>query len=257
MKRSCGKKHSLCEPMSDQRYMRLDPERMGFRFLGAVAHDVQLVLTRAFEILKDHMGPVWNAQIRKKEIFWLNVWQDDKDGKETPIPDPEIARTVDAWARSAAKGYCEHGALIDGYGFVINPKGSKPQAWHVDYTTDSAALWIPLTRFTENNATQFIKLPANTPEDVLERIASDVDSVDVDAMAECIDHYVVEQIAAKPMSVLYMERGTIHRGVANTGPDHRIAFYVSVHFIKDYDNYPYYRDTDSEAGIAFFDSSRS
>ena len=141
---------------------------------------------------------------------------------------------------------------MDGYGFVVNPVGSKPQAWHVDYTTDAAAIWIPMTQFTEKNATQFITLPPDTPHEVLEGIASDVDSVDVDAIAKGVPHYHVQQIVAQPMSILYMERGTIHRGVANIGEDHRIAFYVSAHFIKNYDAYPYYMDTSSEADVVVF-----
>jgi len=78
----------------------------------------------------------------------------------------------------------------------------------------------------------------------LEQVASDVDEVDVDALARGVDYLIVQQVVAKPMSILYMGRGTIHRGIRNTGKDHRVAFFISVHFIKDYEkNYPY--DSDS------------
>ncbi len=132
------------------------------------------------------------------------------------------------------------------------PVGSKPQVWHVDYTTDAAAIWIPLTQFTDRNATQFITLPADTPEDALEAVASNVDHVDVDALARHVDHLQVHQIVAKPMSVLYMGRGTIHRGITNSGDDNRISFYISAHFIRDYAVYPYVADERSEKAVVNF-----
>ncbi len=239
--------------MSDEKYFKLDPARMGFRFLGAVPSETQPILKRAFQILKRDMGAGWDTQLAQKEIFWLNVWQDRNEaGEMMALSDKKVAGALDAWSRAAVSQYCEAGAIIDGYGFVVNPVGSKPQIWHVDYTTDAAAIWVPMTPFTEKNATQFITLPADTPDEVLEEIASDVDSVNVRAIAKGVAHYRVQQIAAQPMSVLYMERGTIHRGVANTGKDHRVAFYVTVHFIKNYENYPYYRSETPEPGLVVF-----
>lgn len=238
--------------MGDEKYMKLDPTRMGFRFLGAVPSEAQPILKRAFKALKRDMGPLWDEQLSKKEIFWLNVWQEEKEGDVMALSDEKIAQELDAWARAAVGEYCELAAIIDGYGFVVNPVGSRPQVWHVDYTTDAAAIWIPMTQFTEKNATQFISLPPDTPAEVLEGIASDVDNVDVGAIAKGVQHYTIQQIAAQPMSILYMERGTIHRGIANVGKDHRIAFYVSAHFIRNYENYPYYRDSTPESGVVVF-----
>ncbi len=143
----------------------------------------------------------------------MNIWQEDDEGDAMELSDKRLAAELHAWCEKATGLYAETGAIMDGYGFVVNPVGSKPQVWHVDYTTDAAAIWIPLTQFTDRNATQFITLPADTPEDALEAVASNVDHVDVDALARQVDHLQVHQIVAKPMSVLYMGRGTIHRGI--------------------------------------------
>lgn len=234
--------------MGDKKYVKLKPAKMGFTFLGMVPPKRQSMLVEALETVKRDMGTSWHSRLAAKEIFWLNIWQDEDDVEEDSdimgISDPEIAKALDKWCRKAARKYCGRNAIIDGYGFAVNPLGSQYQPWHIDYATDVANVFIPMTPFTDKNAPQYIKLPPNTPEDVLEQVASDTDKVDVDALARAVDYLIVQQVVAKPMSVLYMGRGTIHRGIPNTGEDQRITFYISVHFIKDYEkNYPY--DSDS------------
>lgn len=230
--------------MGDKKYVKLNPLKMGFTFLGMVPPKRQSMLVDAFETVKRDMGAIWDSRLSEKDVFWLNVWANEDDSEIMGISDSEIAKPLDKWCRKAARKYCGRNAIMDGYGFVVNPIGSHYQVWHVDYTTDTGNIWIPLTPYTEKNAIQVIDLPSNTPKDVLEEVASYVDEVDFDALARGVDYLSLQQIVAKPMSVLYMRRGTIHRGVPNTGEDHRVMFYISVHFIKDYEkNYPY--DSDS------------
>lgn len=238
--------------MNDRDYVKLQPALMGFRYVGTVPQEARPLLTRAYEDLKRGMGGKWDAQIAAREICWMNVWQEDDEGETMALSDKALADELHTWCAKATEAFAEKGAIMDGYGFVVNPIGSKPQAWHVDYTTDAAAIWIPLTQFTDRNATQFITLPETTPEAVLEQVASNVDEVDVAALARGVDHFQVHQIVAKPMSVLYMGRGTIHRGISNTGDDNRISFYISLHFIKDYDVYPYKADERSEKAVVNF-----
>lgn len=238
--------------MDDRDYVKLKPELMGFRYVGQVPQEARPLLTRAYEDLKRSMGATWDKQIAAREICWMNIWQEDDEGDAMELSDKRLAAELHAWCEKATGLYAETGAIMDGYGFVVNPVGSKPQVWHVDYTTDAAAIWIPLTQFTDRNATQFITLPADTPEDALEAVASNVDHVDVDALARHVDHLQVHQIVAKPMSVLYMGRGTIHRGITNSGDDNRISFYISAHFIRDYAVYPYVADERSEKAVVNF-----
>jgi hypothetical protein len=246
--------------MGDEKYIRLDPARMGFKFVGKVPTEQQSTLLRALEALKRDMGSAWDSQLAAKEIFWLNIWQHEDDIEDEAdmmrLSDSTLGKTLDEWCRTAVEKYCEPGAIMDGYGFVVNPTGSRHQVWHVDYTTDAAAIWIPITPFTDKNATQFLTIPSNTPEEVLEQVASAVDQVDVEALARELDYLIVQQIVAKPMSILYMGRGTIHRGIPNSGNDHRIGFYISVHFITDYaKNYPYENTGLYEGGVAVFETA--
>jgi hypothetical protein len=226
--------------MADQDYYHLDPSKMGFKFMGALPRPEQDILYSAFDLLRNKMGDKWDEQLNRKEIFWINVWQKEGSGEVLTIPDQSCAAALDHWCRAALERYAEPGAIMDGYGFVINPAGSEAhQVWHIDYTTDSAAIWIPLTAFTHQNATQFISLPYDAPRAALERLASNVDEVDLLSLEREVEHLIVQQIAAHPMSVLSMGRGTIHRGIANSAETDRIAFYISMHFIHDYTSYPY------------------
>jgi hypothetical protein len=239
--------------MHDRDYVKLQPATMGFRYVGTVPNEARPLLTRAYESVKREMGSKWEAQIAAREICWMNIWPEDDEGDAMELADKALASELHAWCAKAVGQFAEKGAILDGYGFVVNPVGSKPQAWHVDYTTDAAAIWIPLTQFTDRNATQFITLPETTPDDILEKVASNVDEVDVTALAKGVDHFQVHQIVAKPMSVLYMGRGTIHRGISNSGEDNRISFYISLHFIRDYSVYPYAADDRSEKALVKFD----
>jgi hypothetical protein len=234
----------------DRTYVNLNPRKMGFTYCGAVPRKEQSILFNALKAAKKDMRGGWQTHLLGKKIFWLNVWQEDveDDSDIVIISNPAIVKALDKWCHKVTRRYCEPKAIIDGYGFVVNPIGSQHQVWHVDYTTDTAVVWIPMTPFTDKNAMQYISLPSSTPKKVLERVAQNVDEVDVDALAQRVDYLTVRQIVAKPMSVFYMGRGTIHRGIPNTGKEHRVAFYISVHFIKNYDkHYPY--DAESLHGL--------
>jgi hypothetical protein len=245
--------------MPDQDYVKLDPARMGFSYRGRLSNTDEATLQTALAQLKETIGSSWDRSIRKKEIFWLNIWQEDDPDEVIELADAALAEKLDELARRLAAEQSEPGAIVDGYGFIVNPIGSKGQVWHVDYTTDAAVIWVPVTAYTAHNATQYVTLPPDTPEDVLHDIASYVDEVDLDDISARVPHLGVHQMIAAPMSIVPMGRGTIHRGIPNMGKEHRIGFYVSVHYIEDYAaNYPYPRDAGTEATIVVFgDTTRA
>lgn len=238
--------------MGDKKFVKLKPWKMGFEYLGMVGRKRQLLLHQVLTNVQEGMGREWDARLLAKEIFWLNLWQDEADAEEAVkvarVSSPEIAREIRRWCRKAVRNYCGRKAIMDGYGFIVNPKDSPAfQPWHIDYTTDAAVIWIPITQLTPENATEYITLPNDMPDTALEEVASYVDEVNINRLGNALEYYTISQLIAKPMSVLYMKRGTIHRGIPNRSGDHRIVFYISIHFIKDYErNYPY--DADSYQG---------
>lgn len=240
--------------LTDLEYSRLDPERMGFLTFGTLAPAEQKLLTHAFHVLKAKMGMRYDAHVAAREIFWLNIWQDEDEGETMSLNDEALETDLDRFCRDAIARYGEPHAVMDGYGFVVNPIGSKTQVWHVDYSTDASAVWIPITRFTEKNAMQFVTLPEGAPDEALERIARHVDEVDLDALAADVPSFRVQQVVAQPFQVMTMGRGTIHRGITNTGDFERVAFYVSMHFIRDWSTYPYAYDERAEPGVVDFNT---
>lgn len=231
--------------MGDKDYVKLDPATMGYELRGTVAPPDRSMLVEAFAQARRDMGPRrWAYRMRARKIFWINLWQEtdeDEDGRMLELSDRKLAKTLDRWCRDAVARHCEPGAIVDGYAFIVNPKGTlRAQEWHIDSTTDAASLWIPLTPFTKKNATEYVTLPHDTPAPVLERLARHVDEVDMRALRKDVPGLVVRQALAEPMAILHMGRGTIHRGIRNTGDDDRVALMITVHFIKDYErNYPY------------------
>jgi hypothetical protein len=49
----------------------------------------------------------------------------------------------------------------------------------------------------------------------------------LDPLVEACDYVSVRQLLARPFSIIKLDFGTIHRGVANTGGFERIMFWIS------------------------------
>ena len=68
----------------DEKYVKLNPANMGFKFRGMLPEKQQSILFDAFESLKKNMGSRrWSYRLRAKKIFWINVWQEDEEDIET------------------------------------------------------------------------------------------------------------------------------------------------------------------------------
>lgn len=128
----------------------------------------------------------------------------------------------------ASEHYAGEGAELDGYGFIVNPVGSRTQPWHVDYTLDYSTLFIPLSPLTPGNGMQHLVLPSSLAADAHARAIADLDRVDIDDLLLHSDYVSVRQLLAPPFSIIKLGFGAIHRGIANTESFNRIVFYVSV-----------------------------
>jgi hypothetical protein len=198
----------------------------GMACYGTLSPDDQVLLRRALDAGRSALAAAWAASAAKREIFWINLWQ---SSGESPAVALACAAELDASVRRlAAAIYADQPATLDGYGFIVNPIGSKTQPWHVDYTMDCSSVFIPLTRLTPQNSTQYLVLPAPVPEAARRAIAADLDVIDLGAVADACAFVSVRQLLAPPFSLLRLDFGAIHRGVANTGDFERILFYFSV-----------------------------
>src|SRR5262249_20604475 len=99
--------------------------------------------------------------------------------------------------------------------------------WHIDYTMDYSTIFVPLTDVTPENALQYAVLPGSMPRQAYEKAAANLDVVDLPALVRAGAWVSVRQLLAKPFSVVKLDFGTIHRGIANTGSYDRVLFWVS------------------------------
>lgn len=197
----------------------------GMAVLGRLGEAQQVMLTECVGDLRERLSAEWLASAAKREIFWVNLWQKY-----------DTAETIDARNKAAILLWCRQLGLdrfagekaeLDGFGFIVNPIGSSTQPWHLDYTQHYATIFIPLTRLTPENSVQYIWLPATVRETFEEQLGKNPDAVDFDALAAETNVVNVRQLIAPPFSMIRMDFGTIHRGVANTGDFDRIMFFAS------------------------------
>lgn len=198
----------------------------GMILFGQVAEPEHELLRTVLAAARRELGPAWAASAAKREIFWINLWQ--RSGGAGPMA-LEGVPALDRWTRTLAdRVYAGEGATCDGYGFIINPVGSRAQHWHIDYTRDYSTIFIPLSRLTTQNCTQYAVLPPNVSPAALAQATANLDRVDFDTLAAVCDYVSVRQLLAPPGAIIRMDFGTIHRGVANTGDFERVMFWISV-----------------------------
>ena len=198
----------------------------GIALLGVLAGPEQELLQSVYRASLLKFGDEWERSIAGKETFWINLWQRSGSGEKMPV---EGIDELDAWARwMADNAYPEDSVELDGYGWVVNPIGSRPQEWHIDYAHDYSSIFIPLARLTEHNCIQYLVLPPALSGETWSRATADLDRVDIEYLVDHCDYVSVRQLLVKPFSVTKLDFQTIHRAISNTGDFHRSVFWLSV-----------------------------
>jgi phosphatidylglycerophosphate synthase len=201
---------------------RLSPlyDDAGFRHCGMVPARARVLLERASASALELLGQECGASKSRGEIFWVNIWQRSGGGPGIPV---EGAEELDSWARTiAARHYRGEDIELDGYGTIMNPVGSSGQEWHIDYTRGYSTIFIPMSELSPENTLQYAVLPAQVTN------IENPDCVDLRALAKTADWVSIRQLLAPAWSLLLMDFGTIHRGIANNGDWDRNMFWISV-----------------------------
>jgi phosphatidylglycerophosphate synthase len=198
----------------------------GVQCLGVLPDEQRDLLQRAWSQSVEETGQDWQASLERKAVFWVNLWQNSGDREKLPIG---CIGELDLWARNLVTTHYDRTVVdLDGYGLIANPVGSKEQAWHVDYTMDYSTIFIPLTEVSTENAFQYAVLPHGLQPDAYRRAVADLNAVDLCHLVQAGNWLSVRQLLAPPFTLIKMDFGAIHRGVANTGNYHRLLFWVSV-----------------------------
>jgi len=198
----------------------------GMDLRGVLADSDQHLLRAAYEESTSLMAGALRESLALKKVFWINLWQRSSPEERIALQNIDA---VDAFSRTLAdQVYGAGEAEFDGYGWIINPTGSRMQDWHVDYTNDYSTIFIPLSPLAECNSLQYAVLPPDLPAELYARATADLDRVDLDLLYRESEWVSIRQLIARPFSVLKMDFGAIHRGIANTGSYDRVMFCISV-----------------------------
>ena len=86
---------------------------------------------------------------------------------------------------------------------------------------------IAATAEASENCLQYVILPPEAPRSAVASALANLDVIALDPLVEACDGVSVRQLQARPFSIIKLDFGTIHRGVANTGGFERIMFWIS------------------------------
>jgi len=194
----------------------------GIFYQRTLGDEEKSTLLESYEAVKDEIP-------REDEVCWLNIYLN----KKQTFPDEEFSdglwefvnELISEMFKDLDFAFKEKHILA--YGFITNPAGSKKiQHFHCDYTLTTSNLFIPLTKITLKNSTQFISTKLHhakmdkwdnfgaTPEDVME--------------SEGVDCLMVSQLVSKPWTILRMNPGSPHRGIQNGDDYDRVMFFVTI-----------------------------
>jgi len=110
------------------------------------------------------------------------------------------------------------------YGFIISPAhGTVDQRFHYDYTATSSNLFVPITRVTPLNATQFLTEPLKAEYEDIQWLG------DAEDLMNREGHPItIHQCIVPPFTLLRLRPSTPHRGIANRDNYSRILFFCTI-----------------------------
>ena len=180
------------------------------------------LLNKTFDICK----VLFKIPKKEEKIYWINLFHNGQ-------VHPQLLRDgqwsdMNVWVHSLMKEFWDNPRVLLSCGFIISPAQTKDnQNWHHDYGRNVSNLFIPMTPVTENNSTQYLRHPGGkmkvNEEDEKEQNYPTPDQMMDQQGAPYLE---VCQPIVRPFSILKMEPGTVHRGIANKEMTDRILFFI-------------------------------
>jgi len=191
--------------------------KIGIDFRRLLSDDEKKLVTESFEASKHLAVPKDIAG----ELYWLNYYVDREFVVDFPLRDQFhewVVRTLD----EVYADWPEYHILS--YGFIISPpRGTVDQRFHYDYTHTSSNVFIPLSKLTPLNATQYLREPLNAHYKDIQWLG---DAEDLMLKEE--RPIEIHQVIVPPYSLLQLLPGTPHRGIANRDSYTRVLFFCTV-----------------------------
>eukprot|EP00300_Choanocystis_sp_HF-7_P008312 c15845_g1_i1.p1 GENE.c15845_g1_i1~~c15845_g1_i1.p1 ORF type:complete len:479 (+),score=97.13 c15845_g1_i1:118-1437(+) len=152
-------------------------------------------------------------------INWFNLycngsWYDERGKALQPLVDSLIREFFDT------------PRVILSFGFIVahaNVPNAMSQGWHYDYGANVSNLFVPMSKLTHRNATQFVRGRRPGPLPPSEYF----DDPDTLLEAEGLDFVEVCQTIARPFAIVRLFETVMHRGIANGEDFDRVLFFIS------------------------------
>jgi len=190
--------------------------KIGIEVVRRLDDDERKLLDESFEVSK-HLAVPKDVN---GELYWLNYYVDRKFVVEFPQRD-----AFHSWVIQQIETLYDWPEYhIISYGFIISPPhGTVDQRFHYDYTHTSSNLFVPLTKITPLNATQFVTEPLKAHYDDIQWLGDAEDLMEKEGRP-----IELHQVIVPPHSLLRLRPGTPHRGVANRDCYTRIMFFCTI-----------------------------
>lgn len=202
-----------------------------YRIVGSLTNMEISYVMQMLDVLKQR--PSWAVNARGNEVFWVSPSQ--LHVQESSLAEYHELRAsipcckqLDAMAERLVKRHYDDGAVVDGWGVICNPTGSRTQAWHWDYTADHSSLFIPVEGLEIENCTQYLAF--NSEEDRLAALSTvtSPDVIDIERIRAKLGYVSARQLFPRPFDIMRMDFGAIHRGLSNPHAKLRVVFWISI-----------------------------
>jgi hypothetical protein len=154
--------------------------------------------------------------IKTDEVYWVSIYAEDNPY----LAELNTDRMVE-FVRHLSSRILEFEHMkLDGYGFIINPPGSKDQDWHIDYTKSYTTVFVPMINCSSKNCTQLMtdNYFTNLFHTQLHIIETNI------TMSKPL---LTRQIITPEYVPIILSRGLFHRGITNSDKKSRVIFWLS------------------------------
>eukprot|EP01080_Neovahlkampfia_damariscottae_P012262 gene12262-5846_t len=214
------------EPQKKVLTAQLESKKHGIDFVRKLTEGEIEIICKSLENVREFFPK------NEKEITWLNLFFNQKFTVSHPLQQ-QLDKMVNQLVEENSLYKTNY---TISYGFLINPAGcQKYQQFHFDYTTTSMNIFVPMTKVTFKNATQFLRRKMNSKMDYLNNFGEAEDIM----QKENLDFLEISQIACKPFLVTKMHPSTCHRGFSNLEDYDRVVFWITI------DNHLHYLEEDT------------
>lgn len=144
----------------------------------------------------------FSDELRRRRYFHLY-----KQTQRSNILDAALHERVMDFGARLKKELTEAGLIaasdeLTYYGYLVSAPNAPAQDWHVDYDGELVSIYIPMTRETERNATQYLQL----------------------ADGYCTSTQFIHR-SEDQVPIIYNPRHCVHRGIENSEWFTRAVFY--------------------------------